>query len=64
VLSALIFPELLMHSGSLDISLGNLRLLAGGVAILVAWRTRNMWLTILSGMITLVVLEALLAGSP
>lgn len=60
VLSALILPELLVHSGSLDISLNNLRLLAGVIAILVAWRTRNLWLTILSGMITLMILEALL----
>jgi branched-subunit amino acid transport protein len=60
VLAALIFPELLMHSGSLDISLDNLRLLSGAVAILVAWRTRNLWLTILSGMVTLMLLQALL----
>jgi branched-subunit amino acid transport protein len=60
VLTALIFPELLMHSGSLDISFSNLRLLAGVVAIMVAWRTRNMWLTILSGMLMLVLLQAYL----
>jgi branched-subunit amino acid transport protein len=60
VLTALIFPELLLHSGSLDISAGNLRLLAGGTAIAVAWRTRNVWFTILSGMIALIVLQALL----
>lgn len=60
VLSALIFPELLLHNGTLDFSLGNLRLFAGTIAILVAWRTRNIWLTILAGMTILVVLEALL----
>lgn len=60
VLTALIFPELLMHSGNLDISFGNFRLLAGVVAIIVAWRTRNMWLTILSGMLMLVLLQAYL----
>jgi branched-subunit amino acid transport protein len=60
VLTALIFPELLMHSGSLDISFNNFHLLAGVVAIMVAWRTRNMWLTILSGMLMLVLLQAFL----
>jgi branched-subunit amino acid transport protein len=60
VLMALIFPELLLHNGALDISLSNLRLIAGLAAILVAWHTRNIWLTILIGMISLVALEALL----
>lgn len=60
VLMALIFPELLFHSGEMDISLGNLRLIAGSAAIFVAWRTRNIWLTILIGLIALVTLEALL----
>lgn len=60
VLMALIFPELLLHKGALDISLGNLRLIAGSAAILVAWRTRNIWLTILIGMITIVLLDALI----
>lgn len=60
VLMALIFPELLFQNGAMDISLGNLRLVAGSAAILVAWRTRNIWLTISIGMILLVILEALL----
>lgn len=60
VLTALITPELLVHNGALDISLGNLRLIAGAAAILVAWRTRNFWLTILVGMIMLVTLQVLL----
>ncbi len=50
VLSAIIFPELLMHSGSFDLSLGNVRLFAGLVAILVGWRTRNIFLTLAAGM--------------
>jgi branched-subunit amino acid transport protein len=32
------------------VSLGNARLVAGVLAILVAWRTRNIFLTILVGM--------------
>ena len=58
VLSAIIFPELLMPGGQLAISLENLRLLAGLVAIVVAWRTRNAVLTIAVGMIALWVLRA------
>lgn len=50
VLSAIIFPELLIHGGALDLSLGNVRLLAGLVAVLVGWRTRNVFLTIAAGM--------------
>jgi branched-subunit amino acid transport protein len=57
VLSAIVFPELLMHSGSLDVSLGNTRLLAGLIAIAVAWFTRNILLTILAGMIALLLLQ-------
>ena len=56
VLSAIIFPELLSPGGSLDISLGNVRLLAGILAALVAWRTRNVLLTIAVGMAALWIL--------
>jgi branched-subunit amino acid transport protein len=59
VLTAIIFPELLLHSGSFDISLGNSRLLAGLLAILVAWRTKNAVLTILAGMAALYLFQAL-----
>jgi branched-subunit amino acid transport protein len=59
VLTAIIFPELLLHSGSLDISFGNSRLLAGLLAILVAWRTKNAVLTILAGMAALYLFQAL-----
>jgi branched-subunit amino acid transport protein len=57
VLSAIILPELLYQSNRLDLSLGNTRLLAGFVAILVAWFTKNTLLTILAGMIALLLLQ-------
>jgi branched-subunit amino acid transport protein len=60
VLSALVMPELLMPAGHLDLSMGNHRWLAGLIATLVAWRTRNMLLTILAGMLSIVLLELLL----
>jgi len=57
VLTAIIFPELLMHDGSLNLSLHNFRLIAGVIAILVAWRTKNVVLTILVGMAALLLLQ-------
>ena len=59
VLSAIIFPELLYHANQIDLSLGNIRLLAGIVAILVAWFSKNTLLTILAGMIALLLLQLL-----
>jgi len=57
VLSAIIFPELLRPGGALDLSLGNVRLLAGVLAAGVAWRTKNVLLTIGVGMVALWVLQ-------
>ena len=57
VLSAIILPELLQPGGTLDISLGNARLLAGLIAALVAWRTQNVLATIGAGMGALWILE-------
>ena len=59
VLPAIIMPELFMPGGNLDISLGNARFFAGLLAAVVAWRTRNIMLTILVGMIALWVLQVL-----
>jgi len=50
VLSAIIFPELVVRGGAVDLSPGNPRLLAGLVAAGVALRTRSVALTIASGM--------------
>jgi branched chain amino acid efflux pump len=60
VLSAIIFPELLRPGGALDLSLGNVRLLAGVLAASVAWRTKNVLLTIGIGMVALWVLQAVM----
>ncbi len=60
VLSAIIAPEMLMPNGVLDVSLGNGRLLAGLVAIIVAWKTKNVLLTIIVGMLVLWLLQAFL----
>jgi branched-subunit amino acid transport protein len=60
VLTAIIVPEMLLLGGNLDLSLGNERLLAGGLAALLAWRTRNVVLTIVVGMLALWLLKAIL----
>ncbi|GHO83588.1 AzlD domain-containing protein [Dictyobacter formicarum] len=57
VLSALISPALFFPGGSLDVSLSNIRLIAGILAVLVAWRTKNVLLTIASGMACLLILQ-------
>ena len=60
VLSAIIFPELLAPGGKFDLSLGNARLLAGLIAIVVAWRSKNVLLTIGVGMAALWVLQGII----
>ena len=55
VFSAIIFPELFLRNGSLDISTENTRLLAGLIAMLVAWFSKNTLITILAGMVALFV---------
>jgi branched-subunit amino acid transport protein len=60
VLSAIILPELVTRNDALDLSLRNPQLLSGAIAILVAWRTRNVILTILTGMAALLIIQALL----
>ncbi len=57
VLSAIILPELLQSGGYFDLSLGNDRLLAGLLAMLVAWRSKNVLLTIGIGMAVLWILQ-------
>lgn len=58
VLAALVFPALAYPNGVLDLSLENVRLLAGIGGALVAWKTRNVLWTIAVGMVLLWVLQA------
>jgi branched-subunit amino acid transport protein len=57
-LTAILVPEILKPAGTLDLSLGNARLLAGALAVVVAWRTKNVLLTIAVGMASLLILQA------
>jgi branched-subunit amino acid transport protein len=60
VLAALVVPALLLPDDTLDLSVHNHHLLAGLVAIGVAWFSKNTLLTILAGMLALFVLQFLL----
>ncbi|MBS0337637.1 MAG: AzlD domain-containing protein [Proteobacteria bacterium] len=53
VLTAIYAPEMLVQSGAIDFSPYNTRLLAGVVAIGVAWRLRRTFFTIVAGMVAL-----------
>ena len=57
VLSAIIFPGLFLQAGKLNLTLGNERLLAGLVAVTVAWFSKNVLLTIIAGMLALFILQ-------
>jgi branched-subunit amino acid transport protein len=56
-LTAIITPELFIQNGAIFLSPMNARLVAGAIAIIVAWRTKNTLLTIAAGMIALWVLQ-------
>lgn len=59
VLAALIVPTLLFLPQTSDLSLWHPRLVAGLAAILVAWYTKNVLLTLITGMGVLWALQAL-----
>lgn len=57
VLSAIVFPELLIQSDQLMVTWTNFHLLAGIAAVIVAWITKRTLLTILAGMAVLLFLQ-------
>jgi branched-subunit amino acid transport protein len=57
VLSAIVFPELFLRNGMLNLSFENYRLLAGLAAVVVAWFSKNTLVTILAGMVVLFLLQ-------
>ncbi len=59
VMSAIVFPELLIRDGQLAVGLDNHRLIAGVAAILVAWRFKKIMPTIVVGMAALWLLQYL-----
>jgi branched-subunit amino acid transport protein len=61
-LAAIVFPGLIMPKGAVDLSVGNLHLLAGAIAGVVAWRSRQTLLPIGVGMALLWMLQWLVGG--
>jgi branched-subunit amino acid transport protein len=59
VLTAIWAPELLLQKGVLALAPGNERLLAGIVAVAIAWRFRMTFVTILAGLTALHVFDRL-----
>jgi branched-subunit amino acid transport protein len=58
VLSAIIVPELANWNGqAVNLTWNNPQIIAGMVAVLVAWWTRNMFLTLIFGLICFFVLR-------
>jgi branched-subunit amino acid transport protein len=57
VMTAIVFPELLVRDGHLAANLDNHRLIAGAIAILVAWRFKKIMPTIVAGMAVLWLLQ-------
>jgi branched-subunit amino acid transport protein len=60
VLTALIAPDLIGNAHGFKIDTGDARLVGGIIAILVAWRTRNVLLTLAAGMGVVWILQAVL----
>jgi len=53
VLAAIILPTVLLPKGHLELQITNAPLVASLVAVLVAWRSKNLLLTIVLGMLAL-----------
>ena len=51
-LTAIFIPELALQNGELVLSLENIRLMAGIIAVVVAWRTKSALWTIAVGMLS------------
>ena len=62
VLSAIILPELVSPNGTIDFTFRNAQLIAGAAAVLVAWRTRSIFLTIAAGFCVLLVAQLVMGG--
>jgi branched-subunit amino acid transport protein len=60
VLTAIFFPDLIYLQDELVLSFQNPRLLAGILAIFIAWRTKNVIYTIVAGMLSLWMLQLII----
>ena len=62
VLTAIVVPEMLIRDGDFALRPDNAYLVAGVVAALVSWRTKNLLLTISLGMGVFLVWRAVIVG--
>jgi branched-subunit amino acid transport protein len=62
VLAAIIVPSVLMPAGTVDLTPTNSYLVAGIVCVIVAWRTKNLLITIVLGMAVMLAWRALTGG--
>jgi branched-subunit amino acid transport protein len=60
VLTAIIVPAMVMPTGTVDFSPTNSFLVAGIVSAVIAWRTKNLLLTIVLGMALFLLLRLLM----
>jgi branched-subunit amino acid transport protein len=58
VLAAIILPSMLLKDAALDLTPQNSFLFAGIAAALVSWRSKNLLLTIVAGMVALLIWRA------
>jgi branched-subunit amino acid transport protein len=63
IFTAVVIPLLFYGHGAVEVSFGNERLLAGVAAVLIAWRTRSVLLTLVGGMAVLWMLQVIGIGS-
>lgn len=59
VLAAIIAPAIVMPAGEIDLSPTSAPLVAGVIAIVVAWRSKHLLITIVIGMASLLIWRAL-----
>jgi branched-subunit amino acid transport protein len=59
VLTAIIVPMMLMPEGTLDLNFSNAFLMAGIASTFIAWRSKNLLLTIVLGMVIFLAWRAL-----
>lgn len=61
VLTAIVIPEVLLPAGTFKIT-NNAYLVAAVIAVLVSWRTKNLLLTIVVGIVALWIVRAIMGG--
>ncbi len=61
VLAALLAPELLVSGGTLELSLKNKNLLAAVPCFMVAYKTKNLFVTVVTGIVSMLLLNLIYA---